>query len=193
MSEGCPGVWPDGPAGPRVRPGADQPGPPCPTERSGCGHSHCGVTPRCPRPKAGSSRRDAVLPQWSCTLGHRPCLEDNKWHWPGGLLRAMSTGIAPPGGRPCGHTRPGHVVTAYALGSMGERGIAQARGHTAPSPPAISALRSARRVCTATLGARLHLRADSAWQGWRLGPTAATARPRLLRGTSGKARPTQHP
>lgn len=157
MSEGCPGVWPDGPAGPRVRPGADQPGPPRPTERAGCGHSHSGVTPRCPRPKAGSSRRDTVPPQWSCTLGHRPRLEEDKWHWPGGLLRAVSTGTAPPGGRPCGHMCPGHVVTAYALGSVGERGIAQARGHSAPSPPAISALRSARRVCTATLGARLHL------------------------------------
>lgn len=129
-----------GPAGPRVRPGADQLGPLCPTEHAGCGHGHAGVTLRCPRLKAGSS--------WSHTLECGPRPEDRKWHWPGRPLRATPTGTAPPGGGPCGHTRPGHV---------GEHGITQVRGHTALSAPAISALRSACRVCRATLGTRLYL------------------------------------
>jgi len=123
-----------------VRPGADQLGPLCPTEHAGCGHGHAGVTLRCPRLKAGSS--------WSHTLECGPRPEDRKWHWPGRPLRATPTGTAPPGGGPCGHTRPGHV---------GEHGITQVRGHTALSAPAISALRSACRVCRATLGTRLYL------------------------------------
>ena len=117
-----------------------------PAERAGRGHGRVGAALRCPCPKAESSSGDAALPQWSQTLERGPRQEDRKRDWPEGLLRGTPMGTAPPAGRPCSHACPGHSVTAYTLGSVWERGTPQARGHTVPSPPAPSALRSAGHV-----------------------------------------------